>query len=1298
MRILQSGVLVFLACLGLLAQTTPDVGSGAPTEAIRESFVNAYFRNGFFNLVSLPPLADVKKLGTQGLVQEFADAAKNQNNKYALAKANVAAPIMQDVLDVLQFYPGLYSYYTSVGPNTAGYPLTDTSNCPTLLANASNTCQYQLFDKPYALFVYKAALASGSTNFATRNPFYTKWQGLGGISSLGPAASAEQAITSNAGTAATVQIFDQGAIFNITSGALNGRLVAVGPVVYPLYAANKSYAGFLGVPTADEITLASGRRRQTFEGGAIEYDPGGSPALKYPVHDIEISPAAKTIKLNLGDSMTLQATLFDPNGNPLTDRTVSWTTSNLRVVGIQSSGLTAAITAAGGGTALVTATSEGKISAPVTFLVTAPCCGIGEGAPSPAIQQAFVDAVNRNHLKLQLPAAAPVTRTGNGYTQSFLDSSSAEYLVTVSDRSVTGHVIFGALLGAYRGFGGPSGNLGYPSSDATAGGRQLFENQAALAGNPPQLVVGSFLVKWAALGYEPGPAGSPTTGVTPVLTFRATIGQMQTFAGGMLLSALTGPQTGKVYLVNGLALAAYIQTGGAAGQLGLPLNDEFTASGKRRQDFEGGFIDYTPGDAAAQVHQAPRTPLVTATPATVLAGGRVRLAVGGFDPSSTLKVSITSQPDFVVGTDNGAYTWESIVPASARSGVVSIHAVDAASAASADGSYTIRAGSDAVLEITKTAGDGQSGPPGSALLQPLAVLVRDDAGNPVAGAPVSFTASPGAQIVPAVAVTDANGQAQGSLRLPLNESIALATAQAGHQFVTFSAQARRAALAAFPSVSQVADVPLGNGSDTITQKGALLASVTAIVRYHQNRGELPNINGLADPLSLNQFLQNFCVFDTQGSQICDGFLTPPGSQEQFVNLWRVGAFIGNSLSVSVEQPDLNHVRDLLAQGYPVLLALSLNSSGVPVGGHYVVGMGVAADGGVTIMDPNPAFGRPNLNDYLSGLGGVSGTVVGAVRLVPRAPVTSGFLVAGGTVFDVISPAGACGTNLDLPAVAATAGAAPNPVLSAFRLRFCDGVQSQYEIDITTDSPFQLTLTDLGSPGNRVNLSGAGGVAFGVTRAGAQWSAAAQQLSFTSQGVVNAASFTPDIAPGGLFAVFGSGLAGSNARTSVEVDGLAASVLAQNPFQVNAQAPSSLVPGTYTLKVTSPYGTLEQPIVLREVAPAIFQVSPQIGAIINRNGALNSPDNPAKRGDVIEIFCTGLGATEAQGSFQVTVTPVTAVLNGTTLSTAFAGLAPGFIGLYQVNLPIPASTPPGLAVPLTLGQGTSTSNPVLVAVQ
>ena len=166
---------------GALAQTPIDVGSNAPNEAVRQMFVNAYYRNGFSNLVTTPT-ANVAKYGTTGYIQLFTDATTT-SLRYALVKANdSAAP----GANVYQVYSLMYTYYNSVGPNTAGYPTMDTLPCYA----GSNPCFYQLFDKNYVLFAYQTATLNGQ-NFATRDPYYTVWKNFGGMTVLGPATSAE---------------------------------------------------------------------------------------------------------------------------------------------------------------------------------------------------------------------------------------------------------------------------------------------------------------------------------------------------------------------------------------------------------------------------------------------------------------------------------------------------------------------------------------------------------------------------------------------------------------------------------------------------------------------------------------------------------------------------------------------------------------------------------------------------------------------------------------------------------------------------------------------------------------------------------------------------------------------------------------------------------------------------------------------------------------------------------------------------------------------------------------------------
>ncbi|HEV8145291.1 MAG TPA: hypothetical protein VGP79_02870, partial [Bryobacteraceae bacterium] len=249
MRYLRLLALAGATLLPALGQS--DVGSGAPTPDIVQSFVYGFLRNGF-NLLVSTPVADVSRFGPTGLRQEFLDAAKTTGVRYALILPNQNA-FTTGANTVWQVHAPLYAYYLTVSQNTAGYPASDTAACPAIKAatNLGNTCQWQLFDKKYALFSYAQLKQLTTQNFATRDPFYTRWIALGGVSGLGPANTVEATLTRSFATAATGQTFDQGAIYNITSGTLTGRLVAVREPVYDVYAANGGPTGPLGLPVSD---------------------------------------------------------------------------------------------------------------------------------------------------------------------------------------------------------------------------------------------------------------------------------------------------------------------------------------------------------------------------------------------------------------------------------------------------------------------------------------------------------------------------------------------------------------------------------------------------------------------------------------------------------------------------------------------------------------------------------------------------------------------------------------------------------------------------------------------------------------------------------------------------------------------------------------------------------------------------------------------------------------------------------------------------------------------------------------
>jgi uncharacterized protein (TIGR03437 family) len=136
-----------------------------------------------------------------------------------------------------------------------------------------------------------------------------------------------------------------------------------------------------------------------------------------------------------------------------------------------------------------------------------------------------------------------------------------------------------------------------------------------------------------------------------------------------------------------------------------------------------------------------------------------------------------------------------------------------------------------------------------------------------------------------------------------------------------------------------------------------------------------------------------------------------------------------------------------------------------------------------------------------------------------------------------------------------------------------------------------------------------------------------------------------------------------------------------------------------LQVQSPFGVVSVTVQVVANAPAIFVMGSQVeSAVINQDGSTNSSIKPAVRNQVVTIYATGLGTVTRQGNASLVDVDVVAVLAGVELKSSFAGLTPEFVGVYQVIVPIPEATPPGLDLPLLVRQGGVESNTVSISVQ
>ncbi len=214
--------------------------------------------------------------------------------------------------------------------------------------------------------------------------------------------------------------------------------------------------------------------------------------------------------------------------------------------------------------------------------------------------------------------------------------------------------------------------------------------------------------------------------------------------------------------------------------------------------------------------------------------------------------------------------------------------------------------------------------------------------------------------------------------------------------------------------------------------------------------------------------------------------------------------------------------------------------------------------------------------------------------------------------------------------------------------------------------------------------------------------------FTSTSVVNAASYTNEVPAGGIASLFGINLApapawasslplpGTLANTQVLINGAPAPLLYVSPLQVNFYVPTYVAPGQATFTVLSQFGTSAPvQVTVSQFAPAIFDDPvARVGAIVVSGKAVKTDLWPAKPGDYIEIYATGLGPVNGD---KTTTTPVRVYIAEQLVSDVpYAGLS-SYVGLYQVNARVPAGLAPG-RYPVVVEAGTKRSNTVYIEVR
>jgi len=261
---------------------------------------------------------------------------------------------------------------------------------------------------------------------------------------------------------------------------------------------------------------------------------------------------------------------------------------------------------------------------------------------------------------------------------------------------------------------------------------------------------------------------------------------------------------------------------------------------------------------------------------------------------------------------------------------------------------------------------------------------------------------------------------------------------------------------------------------------------------------------------------------------------------------------------------------------------------------------------------------------------------------------------------------------------------------------------------------------------RIQASAGSKTATFTARALPLGSSANRPVIRSAGGVISAAAFGAGttIAPGSWIEIYGTNLSTASrswkdsdftgARAPVELEGVTVTIAGRNayvsyisPNQINAQVPDSIGTGPVEVVVSTATNGASDPVKITAAAAAPGLLAPpsfliggtQYAVAIHSDGAFVGPADlitgaafrPAKPGDVLVLYGVGFGETNPRvepGNVVASAAPVSGVdvaFGTSPAQVLFAGLAPGAIGLYQLNVVVPTGAGTG-NVPLRIRLG------------
>jgi len=630
---------------------------------------------------------------------------------------------------------------------------------------------------------------------------------------------------------------------------------------------------------------------------------------------------------------------------------------------------------------------------------------------------------------------------------------------------------------------------------------------------------------------------------------------------------------------------------------------------------------------------------------------------------------------------------------------------------------------------------------------PLIVQVNDANGRALPGAAVTFTISSGQGTLlgnanstsnapnTIVVTTDSNGQASVNF---LSTTIG-ATGTGYAQTVVNASSPGTTSVNFYVTTTQQSGPPIIQlvkpdfGATIVGQAGTTVPGAVQILVASSLGLAIPNVgvqlsNGGLDP---TQFPNATCanptgtglLTDSTGNAKCDLVLNGKlGTATEFAN---VGYFLNTrNFNVQITQGPPGKVTILQGnnqsgspgQQLPIALKVQVTDAFGNILPGVAVTYTVVTPGTVTLTN---VISPTDLNGNSSAIATL-GNVAGAAQV----KVTAGSASATFTLNVSIPLAGLNKVSGD-GQVAVTSSAFTSPLVvkvvdkngagvagAQVTFQVTQGAATLGTQPVTTDANGQASTTvTAGATAGSISVSATVGT-FSVSFTLTSRLPGPGSIAFK-----NGASFVAgQISPGGIAIVTGTGLLPgiSGVVPSINLIGQLPTTLA-NGFSVSfngilapiyyianvggqesaaIQVPFETPAGTVNVTVTAANGgSTSTTAQVQTYAPGVFTSGTGAGtlAVVTRpDGSFVGPNNPARRGENIQVYVTGLGqtspatATNFAGLGQAVTANIVVGLNNAGVPLVAAQYAPGIVGVYVVTMTVPSSTQTGPSQPLAIG--------------